>query len=665
VAEIKKSSTGKSFKNACIFLKGDMPKPDNNLYAFDDFRLDPVGHALFHGSKLVPLTPKALDILLVLVRSAGHVVRKEELIQAVWPDTFVEEGNLNVNVFALRKALGESSTGQPFIETIPRRGYRFAAPVRLLVSDDDNGARAASPPVGSAQDAERHPLLQSSLSESPTTPSSPTKTASLTRWLLFAGIFVGALLALAWIYVSMTRVRGVDSIAVLPLVNATSDANLDYLTDGLTEGVIASLSELPNLKVMSRTSVYRYKGRELEPQAVGRELHVRAVLVGRMVSQGDGISLRLELIDVKDNTRAWGGQFDRRMADLPAVQDEIAYEISSKLGLAQRGGARAKPARHGTENPEAYQLYLKGRYFGNQLSTESVHKSAEYFHQALGKDPQYALAYDGLADYYSQLPYLDNVPPHQAFPRAKEYALKALELDDSLAEAHASLASIREDYDWDFAGAEQEYQRAIALNPNYSNTYEWYGHFLSRLGRNDEALVRLRQGLSVDPLSLDLNIHLATSLYFARRYDEALQQTQRTLDLDPQSAYAHFMFGLIYRQQGAYEKSIAEFKKAGPAFDDDSYVLGYLGQIYAQAGNNQAAQLNLQRLHELASKGYSSPVAAALIHFGLHQHDLGFAQLDDAYRTHDPYLLYLRSDPAFDSVRSDQRFQQLVRRIGL
>jgi len=644
-----------------------MPQEESNLFEFGDFSLDSVERALYRSGERIPITPKALETLLVLVRKAGHVVSKEKIMQEVWPDSFVEEGNLNVNIFALRKVLGDSSGGKSYIETVPRRGFLFAAPVQIAL-------RQNGPLVVETRTRAR--IVTEEISEIPS-PSeiserlghSALPMGKVTRnshWMwVIASVAAVVLLVAIWFYATAGNVPGINSIAVLPIVNAASDPNLEYLSEGMTEGLIGSLSELPGLKVVSRTSAYHYKGRESEASGVGRELQVRAVLVGRMFARKDGFSLQFELVDVKDGSRIWGGKFDRRLAGLPTLQDEVAYEISSKLRLNQgRGALATKPPRHGTEDPEAYQLYLKGRYYWNQLTGDGLKKSAAYFHQAIEKDPRYALAYDGLADYYAKLTYVENVAPGEVFPRAKEYALKALELDDNLAEAHNSLASIREDYDWDFAGAEQEYRRAITLNPNHSTGYEWYGHYLSRMGRHDEALARIRQGLSVDPLSPILNINFATFLYFARRYDEAVGQANKTLELEPQFAYAHFLLGLAYRQQGKFNECIAEFKKAGPAFDDDAYVLGYLGKIYAEGGNKQAALENLRKLRQLSSKGYTSPVAAAMIHFGLREFDRGFAEMEKAYQAHDPYLLYMKVDPAFDPVRSDPRFQALVARIG-
>jgi DNA-binding winged helix-turn-helix (wHTH) protein/TolB-like protein/Tfp pilus assembly protein PilF len=649
-----------------------MLQEQNNLYEFGGFSLDAAEHALYRNGERIALAPKALETLLVLVRNAGHVVSKERLLLEVWPGTFVEEGNLNVNIFALRKALGDSGKGRSYIETVPRRGFLFDAPVQIAV-------RGNAPVVVETRTRAR--IITEEISETPenflprvqalSQPALPRGLPSSAvpgrlKWLVsLVGLAVLSIL-LAWNYISRGVLHDVDSIAVLPVVNGTSDANLNYLSEGLTEGFIASLSELPHLRVISRSTAYHYLGRDADPATVGRDLNVRAVLIGRMAPLKDGISLQLELVDVKDHSRIWGQRYDRRIANLPSLQDEVAYEIASRLRLNQRGGKTAvSPARHGTEDPGAYQLYLQGRFSLNQLSPEGFAKSAEYFHQAVQKDPHYALAYDGLADYYARLPYAQNVAPNQAFPRSKEYALKALELDGNSAEAHNSLATIREDYDWDLAGAEQEYRRALSLNPNYSTAYEWYGHYLSRLGRHEESLALVRQGLSVDPLSVNLNIILANSLYFSRRYEEAIQQCAHTLDLDPQFAYTHFLLGLVYHQQGKDKESIAEFKKAGPAFDDDSYVLGYLGKIYAEAGDKRSALKNLKRIQALSSKGYTSPVASAMIYFGLRDADRGFAEMEKAYVAHDPYLLYIKVDPAFDPVRSDPRFQDLLRRVGL
>jgi DNA-binding winged helix-turn-helix (wHTH) protein/TolB-like protein/tetratricopeptide (TPR) repeat protein len=651
-----------------------MSQLDSKIYAFGDFRLDPAEGALYRQNRLIALTPKAFDTLLVLVRHAGHVVSKEELMQQVWPDTFVEDGNLNVHIFALRKVLADNDGDQTYIETIPRRGYRFVVPVHAVDSSDTllihthRRARIITeelietPELPSTQE----PVLPHAPLDIPLLPAPRLKVRSTLLRVASLGLAVALGAAATWFYFNSRTLHGVTSIVVLPFVNATADPALDYLSEGLTESLTSSVSELPGLRVVSRNTADRYKGRQAEAASIGNELNVSAVMVGKMAPHKDGFSVHLELLDAKDGTRLWGATFERRLAGLPTLDDEVAYEISSRLGLNQ-GAKRflAKPVRHGTENPEAFQLYLKGRHHCRQLSSEGLSKCAAYLQQAIEKDPHYALAYAGLADYYASLPYVNNVPPHEAFPRAKEHALKALQMDGDLAEAHASLGSILEDYDWDLASAEKEYVRAITLNPNYSTAYEWYGHYLSRLGRHEEAFNRLQQGLTVDPLSVNLNVILATALFFSREYEPAIQQANRTLELEPQFAYGHFLLGLVYRQQRKYELSIAEFTKTGPAFDDDAYVLGYLGKIYADSGNKSAAVKNLARLRQLSSRGYSSPLASALVYFGLHDPKRAYEHLEKAYRAHDPYLLYLKVDPVFDSVRSDPEFQEMMRRVGI
>ena len=382
----------------------------------------------------------------------------------------------------------------------------------------------------------------------------------------------------------------IDSLAVLPFVNAGGDPDAEYLSDGISESLINSLSQLPNVKVMSRNSVFRYKGRETDAQAVGRVLGVRAVLAGRVMQRGDGLSISTELVDARDNSHLWGEQYNRKLTDILAVQEEIAREISTKLRSRLTGEEQKRVTKRYTENTEAYQLYLKGRYHLNRLTDEGFMKGREYFQQAIDRDPNYALAYAGLADSYNMLGGWNALAPKEVFPKARAAAMKALELDDTLAEAHTALGTIKLFYDWDWSGAERAFKRAVEINQSYADAHLMYGYYLSAMGRFDEALARMRRAQELDPLTLAKVAGIGDVLYYQRQYDRAIEQYQKTLEMDPNSGFAYWSLGNVYVQKGMYEQAIAEYQKAIPLSGDSPDELASLGYAYALSGRRREAQ---------------------------------------------------------------------------
>ncbi|MDQ3820496.1 MAG: tetratricopeptide repeat protein, partial [Acidobacteriota bacterium] len=352
----------------------------------------------------------------------------------------------------------------------------------------------------------------------------------------------------------------IDSVAVLPLVNESHDPNVDWLTDGLTESIIYKLSQLPNLKVLARSTVFRYKGRDIDAAQAARELQVRAVLTGRVLQHGDDLTVSAELIDARDNRLLWGERYERKMTDLNSVQQEIARVVSEKLRQRLTGDEQRQLASHDTANSEAYQFYLRGRYYWNKRTPDGLRKAIGYFQQAVDRDPTYALAYAGLGDSYCLLPNYGGNPPSESMPQAKAAARKALEIDDHLAEGHASLGQILF-YDWDFAGGERELRRAIELNPNYASAHQWLGELLSALGRHDEAIVEVRRALELDPLSIIINRVLGDIYYSARRYDEAIEQLRKTVEMDPNFPTARASLADAYGAKGIYGEAVKEYAK--------------------------------------------------------------------------------------------------------
>jgi serine/threonine protein kinase/tetratricopeptide (TPR) repeat protein len=463
------------------------------------------------------------------------------------------------------------------------------------------------------------------------------------------------------------RVRKViDSLAILPLANASADPNMEYLSDGITEELINSLSQLPKLRVAPRSTVFRYKGREVDPQEVGRELGVRAVLTGRVFQLGDQLVIKTELIDVAQQSHLWGEQYRRKLTDIFALQEEISEEISEKLRLKLTGEEKKRLVKRYTENTEAYHLYLKGRYYTGKRTGEWIRKGIEHLQQAIDLDPNYALAYTGLADAYAFLASsTGGLAPREAYPKAKAAALKALELDDTLGEAHCSLGFFRLLYDWDFAAAEREYKRAIELSPNYANAHDGYGFYLKATGQHEAAIHECQLAQKLDPLSPFTTLSLGWAYYFARRYDQAMAQGRKVLEMDPNFGFAHWHLGMSYVQQRLYTEAIPALQKAviltggGPTF------VAHLGHAYGVAGREEDARRVLAELEELAQRQYVSSYFLAIINLGLGEVDQAFAWLERAYEERSGFLAFLKVEPMLDRLREDARFAALVRRVGL
>ena len=461
--------------------------------------------------------------------------------------------------------------------------------------------------------------------------------------------------------------RDIDSVAVLPFVNSGADPEAEYLSDGITESIINILSQLPSLRVIARSTVFRYKGREINPQNVGRELAVRVVLTGRVRQLGNRLVIGTELEDVVDGRQVWGEQYNRQLADIFAVQEEISKEITEKLRLKLTGEDRSRLAKHYTRNALAYQLYLKGRYCWNKRSQEGLRKAIEYFEQAIANDPDYAMAYAGLADCYGVIGSAGygDPPPRDAMVKAKATALKAIELDETLAEAHASLAFVRFRWDWDWLQAEKEFYRAVELNPNYASARHWYAFYLAAMGRLEEGIAEMNRARELDPLSLVVNTGLGRLLHFAREYDQAIEQYQKTLEMDPTFAQVHFDLGMAYLQKGMFEEATARFQKGVTLSGGLPAMVMALGYVHALRGKRAEAEQILDQLQEPSKQRQISPLYKAFIYAALGKKDQAFEELQRGYEDRSGLLVYLKVEPMFDSLRADPRFQNLLRRVGL
>lgn len=586
------------------------------VYEFGTFHLNPPERLLLRGTTPVPLTPKVFDTLVVLVLNSGHVVSKDDLMREIWPDTNVEEANLTQNVFTLRKVLDPHHQGSSYIETVPKRGYRFIANVRKVLDESGKVAREHNEPW---------PVTEVKASDDS---------------------------------------QAIHSLAVMPFANPSADPNAEYLSDGITESIISNLSQLPELRVMARSAVFRYKGREVDSQEVGQELGVRAVLTGRVIHLGNRLVIRIELIDVTEERQIWGEQYDREPLDIIAVQEEISREISEKLRLKLTGRQKKLLTKRYTENTEAYHADLKGRYYWNKRTEEGFKRGIEYFERAIKEDSNYALAYTGLADCYNLLNSYGVLPPKESAPLIKAAAEQALKIDDMLAEAHASLGHVKMMHDWDWQGAEREFRRAVELDHNYATAHHWYALYLRARGQFTESLEEIRQAQKLDPLSLIINTVLGAHFYYARQYDKAIEQCRATLELDPNFHVAYGVIGEAYTQKGMYREAIAELKKV-ISLSSGLEGLAMLGYTYAVAGQRNDARKVLNRLMDLSKRRYIEPASIAIIYTGLAEREQAFTWLERAYQDRNELLLMLKVDPRLDALHSDTRFAQLLERIGL
>jgi serine/threonine protein kinase/tetratricopeptide (TPR) repeat protein len=457
--------------------------------------------------------------------------------------------------------------------------------------------------------------------------------------------------------------EAIDSLAILPLANVSGDPKMEYLADGITESIINTLSQVSALRVMARSTVFRYKGREVDPQEVGRDLNVRAVMLGEALQFGTNLIIKVELVDVENGSQLWGEQYHRRPSDILRIQEEIAREIARNLRLKLSGELQQRLNKRHTDSTKAYQLYLKARYFWNKRTEEGIRKSIGYFNRAIEEDPCYALAYVGLADAYDMMGVYHILRPDETSSRAKAAAERALEIDSSLAEAHTCLAKVKTDYDWDWLASEAEFRRAIDLNPNYAPTHQWYALHLMAMERFDEASAQIKLAQELEPLSLSINVSMGLPFYWSRQYDQAIEYFRKTIEMDHTFSLAHVLLGQAYLQQGLHEEAIIELQTARE-FDNTPQVQAMLGYAYSVAGKTSDAEEILGELGTLSARRYVSPYLRALIYTGLGDKAQAFKWLDRAYEERNEWLVWLKVDPKLDSLRSDPRFSDLMLRVG-
>jgi len=641
------------------------PKP---IYEFGPYRLDAAERLLSHDGEVVPLQPKVFDLLLVLVERHGRLLEKDELMKAVWPDTIVEEVNLANNISILRKTLSEN--GERFIETAPKRGYRFVASVREIVEESVGLSREKQPESLKALE-ESHPAAANGA----TAITRITSGESLGAWLLRhkrGAVFTLAVLVVAaatiasftWESLRWKSGGAINSIAVLPFTNA--DPNTEYLSDGITESLINSLSQLSQLNVIARTTAFHYKGKDADPRTVGRDLKVEAVLTGKIVQQGDSLFVQADMVNTSDGAQIWGERYNRKLSDIFTTQEEIARQISDRLRLRLSSGERKQITKRYTENFDAYQHYLIGRNYANKRTKEAYQKAVEHYKQALDLDPNYALAYVGLADAY-YLNFGSHFPPEENIRQSRVAAEKALAIDETLGEAHTSLARILWQRDWDWRGAEREFKQAIALDPGNAFAHRIYGYYLASMGQLEQSIAEQKQAQRLDPLSLIINLNVGSVLNLAGETDEALAQIRKTqeLDLDKDYVEAYLELGVVYAQKGMYAEAIAELNKAAPSGGYVSRVISLLGYNYALWGKRDEAVKRLDELKELSKRRRVPAYDMAIIYTGLGEKDQAFKWLRQACEDHHGMVVYLKFDTLFKSLHTDPRFAELLKYLGL
>jgi TolB-like protein/DNA-binding winged helix-turn-helix (wHTH) protein/Flp pilus assembly protein TadD len=603
-----------------------------------------------------------LKLLELLLERPGEVVTREELRGRIWPDESFGDFDqaVNIAIAKLRSALGDSAENPRYIETLPKRGYRFIAEVSVV--EADARTKRLEPTTGDLPVPEsRHQLEVAGLAVA------PKRRLWLARGVSTALALVLILGTLAvWLFRSQGRApTGIRSLVVLPLDNLSGEASQDYFADGMTDELITDLAQISALRVISRTSAMVYKGARKPLPQIARELNVDAVVEGTVLRSGDQVRITAQLIQAADDKHLWAESYEGNVRDTLALQNKVAAAIAEQIRIKLNPQEQAALKNARVVNPEAYESYLKGRYFWNKRTANSLKAALAYFNQAIEEDPKYAQAYSGLADTYALLGdwQYGVMTPKEALPKAKAAAMKALELDDSLSEAHNSLAFCLDGFDWDFESAGKEFRRAIELNPGYATAHHWYSWHLSLLGRNSDAVIEMRKAESLDPLSLIINADLAELLLIARLPDESIQQSRKTIEMDANFALAHNQLAQAYLEKRMFGEAIAEIQRAIQLSGGGPTCTANLARAYAASGEAATAQKLLNDLKKSSASGDPHSAEIAMIYAALGNDDQAMAWLEKSYEERFNPGVLLR--PGFDPLRSDTRFQDLVRRIGL
>ena len=626
---------------------------ESKVYEFEEFRLDAKSHRLFRqeSGELVPLTPKAVELLLFLVENSARVLSKDELLDKVWENSFVEEANLSQTIFVLRKALGENTKEPRFILTAPNRGYQFIAPVSEINADDKI-------------------LDETFLSESPPSKVQKPETQnpkSKIRWLAAAPFVLLIAFGIYWFYPKSkpATIGEIKTIAVLPFEDLSAEQTEKYLGVSLADALTNKFGGLKQLTVRPTRSVLKYSESREDLGKIGRELQVDAVLDGRIQRVGERIRVSVQLIRTSDNATIWAGNFDDQFTNFFAVQDSISQKVVQSLALRIDEKEREKLNRHGTENAQAYQEYLLGRFFWNKRTADNLQKAIEHFDKAIEKDSNFALAYTGLADSYQLLAEYGAAAPHEVFPKAKTAVKKALEIDDQSAEAHTALAYTQVFYDWDWASAEQSFKRALELNPNYATAHQWYAECLSVTGRFDEARTHFERALEIEPVSPIILSDLAALYDLLGNSDLEIKQARKVIEIDPNFAYGYFYLGLGYERKKMYPEASEALAKTMTLFGEPPECAEEVKAAFKKNGMQGWWQKRLEQIETRPHLKNFQAYHKATVKLRLGDNEGALEALNQAFQRRDRYIINAKYDPHLAPLQQDPRFQDLLLRMGL
>jgi TolB-like protein/DNA-binding winged helix-turn-helix (wHTH) protein/Tfp pilus assembly protein PilF len=641
--------------------------PSRHLIRFGVFELDLRSGELQKQGRKIRLEGQPVQILICLLENPGELVTREALQQKLWPaDTFVNfEQGLNASVKRLRQALSDSADNPRFVETIPRRGYRFIAPTQTMAAV---GGAPAVQEVAAVLEVPSGPATADPSEAKQSDRVDAERTVRVAPGWKMSGIALLLVFGVSMVWLLRPHNPPpitIRSLAVLPLENLSGDASQDYFSDGMTDELITELGQISELRVISRTSAMAYKGSHESLPQIARNLNVDAVLEGAVLRSGNQVRITAQLILAATDKHLWARSYEGDLGDTLMLQEQVARSIAGEIRIELTPREQAALQHVQQVNPEAHEAYLKGRYFWNKRTSDGLKDAIYYFSQAIERDPNYAPAYAGLADSYALAGdwQYGVVPPKEALPKAKAAAAKAVALDSALGEAHISLAWCLDGFDWDWESAGREFKRGIELNGGYATGHHWYGWHLATLGRHAEAVAELEKAKSLDPLSLIIGADLAEELLIAHRYDEALKQSRETMNMDPFFALTHYVLGEVLAQQHMPNEAIAELQKAVELSPGSTAFAANLANAYAVSGRREEAVEILNDLKSRSRAGFSNAPEIAVIYVGLDDKDQAMAWLQRAYA--DRFNPGVLMRPAFDSLRSDPRFQDLVRRIGL
>lgn len=638
---------------------------DSTSYGFGPFRLIPGEHQLLRDGTPILLPPKTFETLVLLVENSGHLIEKDQLMQLLWPDSFVEEANLTHHIWTLRKALGNGENGKPYIQTVPRRGYRFVAQVQKSIAPDIHGVKRIVSETIQQEEVLGH-------SRAAEVEVGPLRSLTRANAILLLSVLLSSLLGVGYFVYNRIWIRtpvqaGRVVLLVLPIENASGNPEEQYFSDGMTEEMITELANLrpERLRVIPRPSAMRIKSSGKDISQMARELGVDYMLESSIYRFNDRVRINARLINIRDDSHLWAHSYERELRDVLSLQNEVARSISQEIALQLNSADQIQPAIVPQINPEAHEAYLKGLFYFDKFSESGMKTSIEYLQQAIEKEPSYAPPYARMARAYGVLGNFNSLRPEEAYPKEKEAALKALEIDSRLAEARTALGWAKLFYDRDWDGARDEFQRAVEISPNDAIAHQGYAIYFVCMGQFDRAEAEILHAQQLDPINLNIKCDVGWILFFSRRPDESIVQLKQVVEMEPTYSIAHVFLALAYQQKGMFDQAVVEAQKAVALFEDNEHRLATLGDAYARAGKQKEARAILARLNKASRDRYISPYTTGLIYASLGQTEKALDWLEKAYDDRFWMMAFLKVDPRWDPLRSQPRFIEIMRRSGL